>query len=225
MLKLDADACLRPDFLLQLTAAARSHPEAGFFGGKVYIADNREDQIIQTIGNDFGFFLDRFYIGYEVKDLGQFNQELRIGAPNGAAMLVRREVIDQIGGLDESFFMYQDDIDWCLRGKERGIGSVYVPSAVADHKVSDNRAIQTPFRAYHSARSRILLARKHLSPPHFLAWYTYDFGSTQLRTLLAFAARKNRRVLWSTLKGQFDGLTYPLHKRPPRADLIEPVSN
>ena len=51
----------------------------------------------------------------------------------GAFMLVRRETIEQVGGLDETFFMYGEDIDWCYRIKQAGWGVHYYPRTTIIH--------------------------------------------------------------------------------------------
>jgi N-acetylglucosaminyl-diphospho-decaprenol L-rhamnosyltransferase len=51
----------------------------------------------------------------------------------GAALLVRRAAVDQLGGFDESFFMYSEELDWCRRAKEAGWQIVYLPAAQVIH--------------------------------------------------------------------------------------------
>ena len=76
-------------------------------------------------------------------------------------MLVRREVIERIGMLDERFFMYGEDLDWCLRTREAGWTVRYEPSIVVQHQhgaASRQRALRTN---YYFFRAMDLFYRKH----------------------------------------------------------------
>ena len=70
----------------------------------------------------------QYHLSY--KDL---NIAHSIDACTGAAMMVRKSVIDKIGGLDETFFMYGEDLDWCKRIRESGNKIIYYPNVVIKH--------------------------------------------------------------------------------------------
>jgi N-acetylglucosaminyl-diphospho-decaprenol L-rhamnosyltransferase len=79
----------------------------------------------------------------------------------GACLLVRRSVMDRIGLLDERFFMYAEDLDWCLRTREAGWTVRYEPDIVVQHQhgaASRKRALRT---TYHFFRAMDLFYRKH----------------------------------------------------------------
>jgi GT2 family glycosyltransferase len=76
-------------------------------------------------------------------------------------MLLRREVLECVGLLDERFFMYGEDLDWCLRAREAGWTVRYEPSVVVQHQhgaASRKRALRTTF---HFFRAMDLFYRKH----------------------------------------------------------------
>ncbi|MNC29982.1 N-acetylglucosaminyl-diphospho-decaprenol L-rhamnosyltransferase [compost metagenome] len=78
-------------------------------------------------------------------------------------MLLRRETIDQVGGLDEDFFMYGEDLDWCFRIKEAGWGIYYYPQTSIVH-LKGGSARRRPFKiVYEFHRAMILFHRKHYS--------------------------------------------------------------
>ena len=72
----------------------------------------------------------------------------------GACLVVRRKALEEVGGFDERFFLYFEDVDWCLRMHKHGWRVCYVPHAVAIH-----------FYGQHSARSLLSKAAKH----HFIS--------------------------------------------------------
>ncbi len=61
------------------------------------------------------------------------DEELEVDALSGSAMMVRKDIIDKIGLLDEDIFMFGEDIDWCWRVKEAGYKVIYFPSSVVYH--------------------------------------------------------------------------------------------
>lgn len=58
---------------------------------------------------------------------------------SGACMLVRRAAIEQVGGMDEAFFMFNEDVDWCRRMNQAGWTVAYVPDAVVVHHIGASR--------------------------------------------------------------------------------------
>lgn len=90
----------------------------------------------------------------------------------GAALMVRREVILQVGGLDDAFFMYCEEMDWCLRMEEAGWGVFAVPTAhVTHHEAQSSKQVRWP--AYIQLwRSRFRFYTKHerLYSPQYVHW-------------------------------------------------------
>ena len=123
----------------------------------------------------------------------------------GACLLVRREVVERVGLLDERFFMYGEDLDWCMRTRQAGWTVRYEPSIVVQHQhgaASRQRALRTTF---HFFRAMDLFYRKHYvrryHPLVTGAVRTAIYGAlavSMCRTLLTTPARSTRRLLrWS----------------------------
>jgi len=94
----------------------------------------------------------------------------------GAAMLVRRETIEKVGLMDESYFMYGDDIDWCYRIKKAGWKIYYFPDAEIVHYGGMGGSRKKPFRnIFEFHRSMAVYYKKHYSVSYiFLAnWVVY----------------------------------------------------
>jgi hypothetical protein len=84
---------------------------------------------------------------------------------NGAAMLVRRSMFDELGGFDETFFMEWEDLDLCWRGWLRGFSTVYVPDAVVRHRVGAvTTDVVRPRRSASSHHNLVRFALKCLPP-------------------------------------------------------------
>lgn len=79
----------------------------------------------------------------------------------GAFFLVRRPVFEALGGFDERFFVYYEDLDFSMRARAQGWRSVYLASAQAFHRGQGTTEGATARRTFYFCRSRILYARKH----------------------------------------------------------------
>jgi GT2 family glycosyltransferase len=85
-------------------------------------------------------------IGKYQLDNNSYNKNLELDAVNGCMMLVKRQVIDKIGLMDEKYFLYFDDLDWGLRAQRNGFKSIYCHKAVAFHNTPK------PYKRFQSSR-------------------------------------------------------------------------
>jgi len=74
--------------------------------------------------------------GIRAKDTGQFSEPVEVDYISGAAMMIRRDVIEKVGMLDENFPMYYEDTDFCFRARKAGFEVWYVPTSPLIHLVS-----------------------------------------------------------------------------------------
>jgi len=79
----------------------------------------------------------------------------------GACLMVRRQAIEEVGLLDEGFFMYSEELDWCRRIKGQGWGVVYLPDARVVHYEGKSSEQVIPARHLHFQRSKVRYFRKH----------------------------------------------------------------
>jgi hypothetical protein len=84
---------------------------------------------------------------------------------SGACLLARREMMEEVGLLDEGFFMYYEDADWCRRAREAGWRVVTAPEVKVRHRLGGSSAqVSEAERAGWAARSRLRFYRKHYRP-------------------------------------------------------------
>jgi GT2 family glycosyltransferase len=88
----------------------------------------------------------------------------RVDWIHGAAMMVRRDAVEGVGGLDEGFYMYLEDVDLCRRLRDRGWEVAFFPKAGLVHHENSSTAAVPMRRVYQHARSRGIYARKHHGP-------------------------------------------------------------
>lgn len=141
---LNADAEVRPGTLDALRSCLAARPRVGLCGprtlnpdGTLQPSTGRNPQLAWEIlvwGFRLYKVLPRRLAGeWLLSDLWDHRRRRAVGYISGSAMLVRREVIDAIGGLDERFHMYCEDAEWCLRMIRGGWELVFEPDAVVVH--------------------------------------------------------------------------------------------
>lgn len=97
-------------------------------------------------------------------DNGQYDSAEEVFFPSGCAGLYRKEMLNEIGLLDEGFFLYAEDVDIGLRARLAGWRCVYVPRAVVYHKYSATTEAYSPLKAYLVERNRIWVMMKCFPP-------------------------------------------------------------
>ncbi len=88
--------------------------------------------------------------------------------PSGSAALYRREMLEEIGLFDESFFLYCEDTDLGLRARWAGWGCRYVPGAIVEHRYSHSAGRASPLKAYYVERNRLYTIVKNF--PANMLW-------------------------------------------------------
>lgn len=86
-------------------------------------------------------------------------------AITGCCMIIKKEVVEAIGEFDERFFMYYEDVDFCLRAKEKGFRVYVVPSAIIYHELSNSIGRKSSRLIYQLVKSNIRFSRKHTEFP------------------------------------------------------------
>lgn len=111
----------------------------------------------------------------------------------GAAMMIKRSMLEDIGYFDETFFLYFEDLDFSLRAKQAGYKILIDPEIVADHDLSSSsNPIQ---RIFYQWQSHIKLLMKHLPKTILPTAFLYDtivYPLILLKTLLSSAASKRQ---------------------------------
>lgn len=153
--------------------------------------------------------LRRYYVADQPDDAEQ-----EVDWVVGACMMVRREALAQVGGFDEGFFMYSEELDWCRRAKAAGWRVVYLPTAQVMHHEGKSSEQVIPARHIHFQASKVRYVRKYHGPLaaetlrlFLLAAYAWQWGEEGLkwlvghkRPLRAERLRAYGRVLRSGLR-------------------------
>jgi len=158
---LNNDTEADPRWLAELHAALADHPEAGSAASKLLLFDRRD--VIHSAGDFYGLDGIPGNRGVWQHDNGAFaRQELVFGACAGAAAY-RRSMLDDVGGFEDSFFMYCEDVDLAFRSQLLGYRCVYVPTAVVYHMLSATGG--GPLASYYCGRNFVRVIARDMPGP------------------------------------------------------------
>jgi GT2 family glycosyltransferase len=194
---LNEDITLAPDCLEGLIDVAQSNPCIGIVGPMVYHFD--EPEIIQSAGGLLDRYWRSVHVGQNQPDRNQFYSPRKVDWISGCAILVRREVIEQVGALDDRFFYYWEETEWCMRARINGWQIYHVPQAKIWHKGVQRNYQPGPNVTYYAVRNKWMAMKKHHAP--LRAWlYT---GVQTIRTLASWTfkpqwrqKKEHRDALW-----------------------------
>ncbi|MFQ6000505.1 MAG: glycosyltransferase family 2 protein [Anaerolineae bacterium] len=171
ILLLNPDTEVVGDALGTMVAYMEAHPRVGALGPQLLNPDGTtrssrrrfptlataflESTVLQPWFQGSGI-LKRYYL------LDRSDDEIQpVDWVVGAALLVRREALHQVGPLDEEFFMYSEELDWCYRLKARGWEVVYLPTAQVVHQEGRSSEQVLAFRHIHFQRSKVLFFKRY----------------------------------------------------------------
>ena len=200
---LNPDAFAAPDWLAHLLAAARNHPQAAAFGSRQLCAEN--PALLDGVGDCYHLsgMAWRAEHGQAQKPGHLIAQE--IFAPCAAAALYRRAVFLEVGGLDERYFCYMEDVDLGFRLRLAGHTARYVPGAVVRHVGSATSGGQhSDFAVFHGHRNMVWTFVKNM--PGVLFWGLLPLHlAANLAAVVVFGARGQGKTIlrakWHALRG------------------------
>jgi GT2 family glycosyltransferase len=174
VLLLNPDTSVRADAIGRLVRSMEQNPATGVCGPRLVYDDGRFQHSAYRFPSLAQIYLDFWPINWRLTD-SRFNgrypgrlyaqrEPFAIDHPLGAAMLFRREAIEQTGGFDLDYHMYVEEIDWCMRVKRAGWQICCVPSAEIVHLEGQSTKQVRPAMVVALWRSRYVLFDKHYAP-------------------------------------------------------------
>ena len=173
VLLLNNDTVVDLEFLGELVKVAESDPKIGFAGPKVYYYDydNRKD-VLNFAGGKLNMWKGlSYHIGVNEIDNGQYNDIKMVDYAEGSCLFVNKDVIKKIGLLDPIYFTYWEENDWCMRGKNAGYSSFFVPKAKIWHKIGASNVNQR--KRYYMTRNKFWFMRKYATLVEYLSSSLY----------------------------------------------------
>ncbi len=162
--------CLIKDsnLVAELVKTLESDPKIGLVSPKIYFAPGFEfhkdrykekdlGKVIWFAGGKFDFDnIGNIHKGIDEVDNGQYDAALETGIFSGACVMIKREVLEELGRLDERYFLYFEDSDFNKRAKDAGFKVYYNGKTSIYHKVSQSTGIGSPITDYYHIRNRLI---------------------------------------------------------------------
>lgn len=149
LLFLNTDVILQPDTIGYLVATMEKDIFIAGVTPKTYLSRYLPSKIFDSIGICMDFMGSPYNRGIGQLDLGQYDKTEDVMGVCFACALVRRDIYVQNGGLDDSYFAYFEDVDWCFRTKKEGYKFITCPLTFVDHYHSGTSSEQSYAWKYH----------------------------------------------------------------------------
>jgi len=181
LMLLNPDTRLVPGALSELAAFLGDHPSAGAVGPKILDPDGSVQLSARRSQTPLAFLFNRYSLltqlwpgnplsrRYLLSDWDH-DSPREVDWLSAAALMVRREAIDRAGLMDEGFFLFQEDVDWCRRIGQAGFGVFFWPKARVVHAIGISKERFSPRLIEIRHRSMIHYVHKHYAGLGPLLW-------------------------------------------------------
>ncbi len=187
-LLLNNDTEVAPDFLTRLVEVAESDPTVGAVGPTITYYERPD--LIWSAGGMIDWKRGVAVMRTNEVDIGQYREPAEVDFVTGCALLVKRAALERAGLLDERFFMYFEETEWCVRIRRAGFRILHVPQSRVLHKIPLNARFDKEYLAYYMTRNRLLFLRATGAP--LRTWLDVLFRQ-DLRTYLSLVLRPKWR--------------------------------
>ena len=140
-------------------------------------------------------------VGCGEVDHGQYNTSHSTPYAHGAAMMVKREVIEKAGLMPECYFLYYEELDWSMMIRRAGYDIWYEPACTVFHKESQTTGQNSPLRTYYITRNRLLFAQRNQSGMTKYFTYLYLISIVAIRDILKFAVQRRWDLVRAPIRG------------------------
>lgn len=184
ILMLNNDTEVDPHFLEPMVEMLEADSSVGVVSPKLFFYDQPE--LLQFAGatNMHPVTLRGRKFGHKQPDDGRFDEVREIGFANGACLLFRTELLQEVGFMYEPYFLYYEEHDWVEMVRRAGYRIMFQPNSRIWHKVSASTGAQSPLKTHYLHRNRLVFIRRN------------RFGLTKLLALAYFWLLITPRELW-----------------------------
>ncbi len=196
---LNNDTVVEKDSLKNMVEYMNKNPDVGVLGSKLILYF--EPEYIQVAGGGrFSKFLLRAKHFGRMSKIDDWKEETELDHVIGASMFVRKDIVER-ELMDEDFFMYVEETEWCTRIKKMGYRLIYFPESIVYHKESVTIGKKNPFFFYYNSRNFLYFIKKHyrLRLPSFIVYLI-------IRNFIFSLKYRDKNIILYSLKGFKDFL-------------------
>ena len=201
LLFINNDTYVKDNSFIHLVERMKKESVLGGISPKILFAD--QEKLIQFAGYTplSPVTLRNRLIGFKEQDSGQYDHPISTPYLHGAAMLIRREAIEKVGGMPEIYFLYYEELDWSVQLRRAGYRLEYNPSAVVYHKESSSVGQESPLKAFYMTRNRLLFAKRNLSSFHRFLSIAYQISLALPKRVFHCLLKGNPDLAVAMMKG------------------------
>jgi len=207
---LNNDAFPSPEWLQNLINASKKYPEFSFFASRLVMAN--KTNYIDGMGDIYHVSGIAWRRGHGKLDESHSQTAFEVFGPCAAAAFYPRALFLQIGGFDEDFYCYHEDVDLSFRLRLQGHRCLYVPEAIVKHVGSGSSGADSDFVRYYSHRNLVWTYIKNMPSP-LIWWYLPAHLIFNLISIIWFFCRGQGGVIWRAKRDALRGLSTVLNKR------------
>jgi GT2 family glycosyltransferase len=200
-LVMNPDCVVLPGALCAMMEHLEAHAETAVVGPQILDSGGKVEYSCRSFPTPYTFLFNRYSLLTRLFPRNRWSRDYllldwdhsttrEVDWVSGACMMVRREAARQVGPMDEYFFMFNEDVDWCRRFKQAGWQVTYVPAARVVHHIGASRGKVASKVIVERHRGMIHYFHKHHPMPAPLAWLANGF--IMLRAGLMVAANALR---------------------------------
>ena len=211
ILFLNPDCILNADSLQRMVQVMESDPHIGMVGGYLINPDGSEQgggrraiptpwrALVRALGlYRLEKYWPQLFFDFHLHHQPLPQAPIEVEAISGALMLVRREAIDDVGAWDEHYFLHCEDLDWCMRFKQKNWTIVFVPDAPVTHFQGTCSRSRPFFVAWHKHRGMLRFYRKFFRnqyPGILMGLVTLGVWLRFVATVMFYTVRNGYRML------------------------------
>ena len=211
ILFLNPDCILNADSLQRMVQVMESDPHIGMVGGYLINPDGSEQgggrraiptpwrALVRALGlYRLEKYWPQLFFDFHLHHQPLPQAPIEVEAISGALMLVRREAIDDVGAWDEHYFLHCEDLDWCMRFKQKDWTIVFVPDAPVTHFQGTCSRSRPFFVAWHKHRGMLRFYRKFFRnqyPGILMGLVTLGVWLRFVATVMFYTVRNGYRML------------------------------
>ena len=204
VLIMNPDCTVRPGTLRALIGQLGGHSRCAIAAPRIFNPDGSLEYSARASPDPFAFLFNRYSILTRLFPRNRWSRRYLlldwdhasvrdVDWVSGACLMARREAIEQVGGMDEAFFMFNEDVDWCRRMRIAAWSITYVPTAEVVHHVGASRGRVAPRVIFERHRGMIHYFHKHHPAHPVVAFFADSLIMARAGVMLAVNALRRAR--------------------------------